>query len=164
LAHIEIIPRSDIVKNMRVETVTDFLRHAKSVLRRIDKEDVVLSRRGRAPIRISLEARNASAMAGLGLAADVLAALVAVPEVPPRLPAVLEQRFPWVRFFPDHERERFTREFVETLQACASIGKSARLEELVTSWKSTATIYADPALAADLKRPLPGTGRMVRRP
>ena len=149
---------------MSVETVTDFLRHAKSVLKRVDKEDVVLNRRGKAPIRISLETRNTSSVAGLSLAADVLAALVAVPEVPPRLPAVLEQRFPWVRFLPEHERERFAREFVETLQACASIGKSARLDELVSSWRSTATIYADPALAADLKRPLPGSGRKVTRP
>jgi len=149
---------------MSVETVTDFLRHAKNVLKRVDKEDVVLNRRGKAPIRISLETRNTSASAGLGLAADVLAALVAGPDVPARLPAVLEQRFPWVRFLPQHERDRFAREFVETLQACASIGKSARLDELVTSWKSTAEIYADPALAADLRRPLPGTGRKVARP
>jgi hypothetical protein len=149
---------------MSVETLTDFLRDAKTVLKRVDKEDVVLSRRGKAPIRISLETRNTSAATALGLAADVLAALVNVPQVPARLPAVLEQRFPWVRFLPEHERERFAREFVETLQACASIGRPGPLDALVTSWKSTATIHADPALAADLKRPLPSGGRKVSRP
>jgi hypothetical protein len=150
---------------MSVESVTDFLRNTKKVLKRVDREDVVLSRRGKAPIRISLETRNSASTAGLGLAADVLAATVAaVPEVPARLPGILEQRFPWVRFLPAHERQRFAREFVETLQACAAIGKSARLDELVTSWRSTAEIYADPALVEDLKRPLPGMGRKVARP
>jgi hypothetical protein len=150
---------------MSVETVTDFLRHTKKVLKRVDKEDVVLSRRGKAPIRISLETRNTSDLTGLGLAADVLAAaLAAVPEVPARLSVILAQRFPWSRFLPEPERERFAREFVETMQACVAIGKSARLDELVRSWKSTAEIYADPVLAADLKRPLPGTGRKVARP
>jgi hypothetical protein len=148
---------------MSTETLTDFLRQTKKVLKRVDKEDIVLSRRGKAPIRISLETRNTSATSGLEVAADVLAALAAV-EVPAHLPGVLEQRFPWVRFLPEHEQQRFTREFVETLQACASIGKTARLDELVQSWKSTAEIYADPELAADLKGPLPGTGKPVARP
>lgn len=148
---------------MSAATVTHFLRQTKKVLKRVDKEDVVLSRRGKPPIRISLETRNASASSGLEMAADVLATLTAI-ELPVHLPAALAQRFPWVRFLPDHERVRFAREFVETLQACASIGKTARLHELVVSWKSTAEIYADPALAADLKRPLPGTGKPIARP
>jgi hypothetical protein len=79
---------------MSVETVTDFLRQAGKVLRRADKEDVVLSRRGKAPIRISLETRSTSDVTGLALAADVLAALAAVREVPARLPGVLEHRLP----------------------------------------------------------------------
>jgi hypothetical protein len=150
---------------MSEETVTDFLRQTKKVLKRVDKEDVVLSRRGKAAIRISLETRNASNETGLELAADVLAAAVAaIPEIPDRLPEILTRRFPWIRFLPEREQRRFAREFVETLHACASIGKTARLAELVHSWKSTAQIYADPTLASDLKRPLVATGRKVTRP
>jgi hypothetical protein len=58
----------------------------------------------------------------------------------------------------------FIREFAETLEACASVGKMDRLGELVDDWKATAAVHADPALAAKLKQPLPGTHDRVPRP
>jgi len=55
-------------------------------------------------------------------------------------------------------------EFIETVQACAAVGNSAALDEVIHAWKSTAAIYADPKLAADLSRSLPGTRAKVPRP
>jgi hypothetical protein len=43
-------------------------------------------------------------------------------------------------------------------------GNSAALDEVVHAWRSTAAVYSDPKLAADLKRSLPGTHTKVSRP
>lgn len=154
-------------------TLTDFLHRPARVLKRVDKEDVALRRRGKPDIRISLETRRASASAASAAvlarteeAASILAAALAtVSELPPRLPELLAQRYPWIRFLPEEARQGFVREYVETLQACASIGNVARLDELLHSWKATAEIHADPALHAELTRPLPtSTGARVPRP
>ncbi len=158
---------------MSAETLTDFMRNTRKALKRVDKEDIVLSRRGKEPIRISLESRRASgaaasatALARAEEAASILAAaLAAVSELSARLPQLLAHRYPWIRFLPDDARQSFAREYVETLHACASVGNPARLDEMIHSWKATAEIHADPALLADLTRPLAAsTGRRVPRP
>jgi hypothetical protein len=134
----------------------------------------VLRRRGKPDIRISFETRRASASAASAAvlaraeeAAGLLlaAALATVSELSPRLPKLLAQRYPWIRFLPGDARQQFVREYVETLQACASIGNTARLDEVLNAWKATAKIHADPALHAELTRPLPAsTGARVPRP
>jgi hypothetical protein len=43
---------------MGLETLTDFLRQPKKALKQVDREDLVLSRRGKTSIRISLESRK----------------------------------------------------------------------------------------------------------
>ena len=147
-------------------TLTEFLRRPKQVLLRVDKQDVVLVRRGGKPaIRLSLESRALAASSGIEIAADLLAdAVLAVPEVPDRLAELLKRRFPWVRLLPLDARVTFVREFVETLQACASVRNPSCLDELLGDWKATAAVYADSALAAELHRPLPGTSVRVHRP
>jgi hypothetical protein len=152
--------------NVHAETLTEFLRKPNEVLKEVDKHDVVLRRTGGKPaVRLSLESRASAVSAGIELATHLLAdAFAAVPEVPIKLAQLLERRFPWTRFLPTDDRLAFAREFVETLQACASVGSSARLEEMVRDWKATAAIHADPVLAAELKRTLPGTSRRVPPP
>jgi len=71
---------------------------------------------------------------------------------------------PWIRFLPASAVEEFTRELGETLEACPTIGNMDRIAEVLAGWKATAEIYADPALANDLRRPLAGTGTRVPRP
>jgi hypothetical protein len=155
------------------DTLTDFLHRPARVLKRVGKEDVVLRRRGKPSIRLSLETRQASTAAASAAvlaraeeAASILsAALDVVSELPARLPELLARRYAWIRFLPPEGRGTFAREYVETLQACASIGNTARLDEMLTSWKATAEVHADPALLAKLTGPLPApTGRRVPRP
>jgi hypothetical protein len=148
------------------ETLTAFLHRPARVLERVEKRDVVLRRRGKPSIRLSLESRQASSAGGAEVAANVLAdALAMVPEMPARLPEILEHRYPWLRFLPADARRSFAQEFVETVQACAAVANPARLDEVLCAWKATAEIYADPALSSDLTRPLPApTGRRVPRP
>jgi hypothetical protein len=155
------------------DTLTDFLHRPARVLKKVGKEDVVLRRRGKPSIRLSLETRQASNAAASAAilaraeeAASILsAALDVVSELPVRLPDLLARRYAWIRFLPADGRSTFAREYVETLQACASIGNTARLDEMLTSWKATAEVYADPALLLKLTGPLASpTGRRVPRP
>jgi hypothetical protein len=155
------------------DTLTDFLHRPARVLKKVGKEDVVLRRRGKPSIRLSLETRqistaaaSAAVLARAEEAASILsAALDGVSGLAARLPELLARRYAWIRFLPTDGRRTFAREYVETLQACASIGNTARLDEMLCSWKATAEIHADPALLAKLTGPLPApTRRRVPRP
>jgi hypothetical protein len=156
---------SDKMLGMSVDTLTDFLRQPKKALKKVDKEDVVLARRGKASIRISLESRNRADVERNELASHLLADAVSeLPDVSAHFTVILEKRFPWARFLPVEDRERFAHELVDTIQACASLGKLAKIEELFRSWKATADVYADPELASRLKGPFDETSNRVRRP
>ncbi len=147
-------------------TFSDFLRRPKEVVRKIEKHDVLLLRTGGKPsLRLSLESRAASATAVHAMGMQLLSdAVAAVPQGVTRS-ALLERHFPWVRFLPSHDRSGFEGAFVAILQACVSLGNFAKLDELVSDWKATALVHADPALAADLKRPiLAGSELPVPRP
>jgi hypothetical protein len=155
------------------DTLTDFLHRPARVLKKVGKEDVVLRRRGKPSIRLSLETRQVSTAAASAAvlaraeeAASILsAALDGVSELAARLPELLARRYAWIRFLPTDGRDTFAREYVETLQACASIGNTARLDEMLCAWKATAEVYADPILLAKLTGPLPApTSRRVPRP
>lgn len=144
--------------------MTDLLRSPKSVLKKANSEDVVLRSGGVIVGRLISEMRAISLYESADLAGYLLANLVDDAGDRDRVAELLRKRFPWAKFLPEKECENFTREFIETLSACVSAGKTSRLEEVVYSWRSTALIYADPQLAAELKRPLAGETRRIPRP
>jgi hypothetical protein len=147
-----------------VENWSDFLREPTRVLPQVERgEAVILKRRDGAALLLGLESRADDAQVGTEIAALVLAKVI--PRMERALLAeALQPRLPWTRFLPVPALEEFGREFAETLEACASIGNMNRIAELLVDWKATAQAYADPALASDLRRPLPGTDLRVPRP
>jgi hypothetical protein len=147
-----------------VETLTDFLRQPKPILKKLVREDVVLRRRGDVALRLSLDTRASASSSGIEVAASLLADLVDLPQIPDSLASLLAARFPWMKFLAKDAKQEFVHEFIDTVRACASVGNSAALDEVVHAWKSTAAVYSDPKLAADLKRSLPGTHTKVARP
>lgn len=147
---------------MNLENWTDVLRDSKKVHRLVEKEDIVVARRGRSPIRITTEERSRAATSGLDVATRVLAELGHLASQ--QLCQSLGHQFPWVRFLPDDAKMEFALAFADTASACASIGNSAPLALLVADWKRTAAVYADPELADELRRPLAGNGGRVYRP
>jgi hypothetical protein len=163
---IDICCLSDILFGMsaHAETLTDFLRQPKPILKKLAKEDVVLRRRGDVALRLSLDTRASAVSSGTEIAASLLADLVSVPHVPEFLARLLADRFPWTKFLSQKDQQEFLGEFIETVRACASVGTSAALDDVIAAWKSTATICSDPKLAAELKRSLPGTNSKVPRP
>ena len=147
-----------------IENWSDFLREPTRVLPQLERgEEVILRRRDGAALRLGLESKAEDAQVGTEIAALVLAKLL--PRMDSKLLAeALLPRLPWTRFLPPTALDEFAREFAETLEACASIGNMNRIAEVITDWKATAAIYADPALASDLQRSLAGTEVRVPRP
>jgi hypothetical protein len=145
-------------------TLTTFLRDPKRVIRQLGRGPVVLRRRDGESLRLSLSSTSESANEGAELVARLLADALGAPEIERRLVEAIEPKLPWIRLLPPPGRAAFLREFAETLEACASVGNTSALAELVLAWKATAALHGHPELAADLKRPLPGTSTKVPRP
>jgi len=70
---------------------------------------------------------------------------VDLPQIPDSLASLLAARFPWMKFLAKDAKQEFVHEFIDTVRACASVGNSAALDEVVHAWKSTAAIYSDPS-------------------
>ena len=60
--------------------------------------------------------------------------------------------FPWMRFLPSEDKEQFSVEIVETLEAAKSLGTPAPVIRLITAWKHTAEVWADPRLVEIFSR------------
>lgn len=71
-----------------------------------------------------------------------------------RFPQALMSTLPWTSFLPEEDRRSFAAEIVETLQACASVGRYAAFAALIDDWRTTAEIWSDPALARSLGAPV----------
>jgi hypothetical protein len=65
---------------------------------------------------------------------------------------VMPEAFPWVRFLPRDDVREFAVELVETLRAAESLHNPAPVAQVVTSWRHTAEVHADPQLLTILNR------------
>ena len=63
---------------------------------------------------------------------------------------LLPDVFPWVTFLPVAEHRTFLDEFVTTLRGALELDNFAPVAQLITEWKHTAEVYADPTLLAAL--------------
>lgn len=63
---------------------------------------------------------------------------------------VVPEAFPWVRFLPAEEVRAFVVELVETLRAAESVDNPAPVVQVITEWRHTAEVHADPELAETL--------------
>lgn len=67
--------------------------------------------------------------------------------------AALPTVFPWVRFLPAQDAEDFAQELVEIARAADALDNPAPLAQLITEWRHTAEVHADPVLHEILSRP-----------
>lgn len=70
----------------------------------------------------------------------------------PTLREVLPDAVPWATFLPDADVDQFVRELVDVAQGAAALENLAPLATLLTQWRNTAEVYADPALLAMVTR------------
>ncbi|MEV4348004.1 hypothetical protein AB0J83_26410 [Actinoplanes sp. NPDC049596] len=65
---------------------------------------------------------------------------------------LLPEVFPWSRFLPPGDRHTLLIEFVDTLRAVEDLDTLAPVTQLLTEWRHTAEVYADPTVLAALTR------------
>ncbi|GAA5137006.1 hypothetical protein [Pseudonocardia adelaidensis] len=117
-----------------------------------DRGDVRVQRRDAEPLLLLREDRAHAAADGALAAARALR--VALLHLDEAAPEALTGEFPWVTRLPVDDRRRFVGEFAQAVQASAELGQWDVLAQALQEWRATAGIHADPALAAELSRPL----------
>ena len=150
---------SDKLLNMTTTaTFSALLRTPNEVIAQLEQGDVLLTRRGAEPLRLS-KSRSAQAESDTLSALAQLIAASLDDDACERLVNRLAEPFPWIVFLPLKFQKEFVDEFLRTARACASIGRFDRLTIALNAWQATAEAYADPHLTSDglelapLKRP-----------
>jgi hypothetical protein len=137
---LESVPFSELLRQP-AETAERLARARALRLRRRDAADLVLMSADRAEAEGEV----------VDLTARLLASLVRRDPglVREALPTVL----PWVRFLPPVDAQQMAGEFIATAEAAAAVGNTAALSQLLTEWRHTAEIHADPDLHRVLATP-----------
>jgi hypothetical protein len=63
---------------------------------------------------------------------------------------VIPEAFPWVRFLPRQDVQAFLVELIGTLRAVEELDSPAPVTQVITEWRHTAEVHADPELFATL--------------
>jgi len=143
-------------------TFTDFLRNPNAITELLDGGDVILHRRGADDLRLTVASRATSIEASLETIGRLITAVLQDGVVRERIGR--QAPLPWLSFLPQTEREQFYVELFECIEGAGSLGTLAPIARLLDEWHATAQVYADPDLAARLRRPLPGDGGLVKQP
>lgn len=112
-------------------------------LRRRDAEDLLLTTAARAEQNSEVVSATTRMFVALMQHDDHARAL---------LLDVIPEAFPWVRFLPKTDVQAFLVELVETLRAVEELDSPAPVVQVITEWRHTAEIHADPELLATLTR------------
>jgi len=110
-------------------------------LRRRDAHDLAL-------IRVEQLEQDRTVVA---FATHLLAGLVRSGELGV-LRRLLPDALPWVTFLPEQDFESFVADLVAVARGAADLGNLAPIAVLLTQWRHSAEIYADPALLEILTR------------
>lgn len=139
--------------NKPVETVRKLQRSQGRVVRvhRRDGEDLVLATASRAAAETEVSSVTTKLFVALMQHDEGIRTLVT---------EALPSAFPWVRFLPKEDVQAFVVELVEILEAAESLGNPAPVAQVITAWRNTANVYADPELLAVLQQEGEDLGRV----
>lgn len=130
---------------------SELQRDPKSVAALADRGDVRVRRRDGVPLLLVREDQAASLSAGALAAGRVLRhALVHLQAQGNEAADLIREEYPWVDLLPSSDFSRFVADFVRAVEAAAELGRWTILDQTLTEWKATATIFADPQLMAQL--------------
>jgi hypothetical protein len=117
-------------------------RRALRVHRRGTEDDLVLT----------TAARSAQDDQLVEVATRLLRAIMSDPVVrSSHLLDLVPQVFPWLRFLPSGDRIEFVRELIAVMDASKDVDSPGPVLQLITEWRNTAQIYADPELLEILR-------------
>jgi hypothetical protein len=72
--------------------------------------------------------------------------------VPEALRQALREALPWTTFLPPDDIETLIAELVDTVGGAVALDNLASIALLLTQWRHSAEVYADPELSATLTR------------
>jgi hypothetical protein len=131
---------SDLINKPKVTLQPLAASHATSIrLRRRDEADLMLTTADRYEQEHEVIRMAVRLFATLARQRDLDSMLRLLPEI-----------YPWTRFLPEPDQSDFLREFIDTLGAIEDLDTVAPLVQLITEWRHTAEVHADPALVAIL--------------
>lgn len=135
---------------------SELQRDPKAVAALADQGDVRVRRRDGAALLLTRADRATRSAAGAVQAARALRSLVAhlPPEAHEAVARSLIDAFPWVDVLPAADQRRFIADFTRAFQVSAELGQWSPLEQAIHEWHTTATVHADPELAANLSTPI----------
>jgi hypothetical protein len=135
------------------------LRTPDAVLEQLEQGDVLLTRRGAEPLRLS----KAHAVHADSDALSALAQLITLTiddKTCERLANRLTDPFPWIALLPSKSQKEFVAELVDTARACASLGRFDEVTIALNAWKAKAE--ANPCIPSKPADPAP-LSRAARR-
>lgn len=138
---------------MSVETtnLSDLLNAPKVTLARLrGARRIRLRRRNDEDLVLTTAARAEQDSAVLGATSRMFVEMMRTPEGRTLVLDVLPATFPWVRYLPAHDVREFSVELVGALGAAADLDSTAAVAQLITEWRHTAEVHADPELYAVL--------------
>ncbi|MBI4729264.1 MAG: hypothetical protein HY775_07135 [Acidobacteria bacterium] len=140
------------------------LRNSGVVLEEVEHRDVVLQRRDGEDLYLALRSRERGVRESLNVLARVLRAALHDEAARSAIARWLVDELPWTNFLPDADRQEFLSDFARTATACVEVDNYEPLIQSLRGWKATAEIYADPRVAAHLRRPHRGPSAPLKRP
>jgi hypothetical protein len=131
---------------------SEFLHHPSAVAERLnDVRALRLRRRGAADLALIRADQAERDEVVVDFTARLLAGLVHHGSLE-AVRRVLPEALPWVAFLPEADIDQLLSELVTVAQGAASLGNLTPVSILLTQWRHTAEVYADPALLDVLTR------------
>ncbi len=139
LADSEYIPNN---KDMSAPAISrsaqssELSRNSANVFKAAEEGPVTITRRDAEPLVLLTAAEFQREHEGAELAAALVAATLADPQVP--FVERLQGPFPWIAFLSEADQAAFAHEIVTITRACASVGRFDKALIALHAWRSTA--------------------------
>lgn len=132
---------------------SDLARDPRSIAALADEGDVRLKRRDGVDLVLTRADRLAASDEGAVTAARAFRNVL-VHVGTGAVGEAFRDEFPWIALLPVEDIGEFVQEFIRSALAAAELGRWEVLGQVIREWKATAAIYAEPALAEQLSRPI----------
>ncbi|MGW6099811.1 hypothetical protein ACWFRK_37005 [Streptomyces sp. NPDC055157] len=131
--------------------LSDLLNNPKATLAALrGARRIVLRRRGDEDLVLTTAARAEQDHEVMGATIRMFVEMMRTPAGRSLVLDVLPAAFPWVRCLPAHDVREFSVELVGSLGAATELDSTAAVAQLITEWRRTAEVHADPELSAAL--------------
>jgi hypothetical protein len=132
---------------------TELIQHPSRTTGRLSRARAVRLRRRDAADLVLMSAERAEQEGEVvDLTARLLAGMLHEQNGAQLVRRILPSLLPWMRFLPEAGVDELAVEFVSTVRGAAALHNMTPVSQLLTEWRHTAEVYADPELHAALSQ------------